>query len=264
MFKIKKNSTYSLLIFVFGCVCGSFIKGISQAELRSADFSSSNEVFSCNDKTKFPKILPVIERSGYSISYDCRTKNANWVYEKITAESICGNENRNNFQFKEDHEIPKIFQSKLGDFKDSGFDRGHLAPAANHKNNKESLANTFYLSNISPQVPQFNRGYWAKLEKHIRELTKHFDVVHIITGPLFLPEEENDGKKYVKYQVIGKNDVAVPTHFFKVIILENLSGEQDRYAYILPNTPISSNSRLEQFLVTTQKVEKLAGLMFPQ
>ena len=105
-----------------------------------------------------------------------------------------------------------------------------------------------------------NRGYWAKLEKHVRDLTKDYQNVYVITGPLYLPNVEEGGRRYVKYQVIGPNDVAVPTHFFKVISLEKESKIETR-AYILPNEEIPNEIPLDNFLTTVEKVEKAGGFI---
>jgi endonuclease G len=202
----------------------------------------------------------VIHRSNYSLAYDARNRNPAWVYEHLTAESIKGNANRSHSDFKEDEQIPNSLRATLTDYKGSGFDRGHMAPAADHRSSPEAMTDTFYLTNMCPQCPQFNRGYWAKLEKHVRDLTKEYQNVYVVTGPLYLPLQEADGKRYVKYQVIGQNDVAVPTHFFKVITLENWQGAIEKRAYILPNQEISSKIPLDQFKTTIQKVERAAGM----
>lgn len=76
-----------------------------------------------------------------------------------------------------------------------------------------------------------------------------------------MPSDETDGKRYVKYQVIGPNDVGVPTHFFKIITLENWQGIQEMKAYILPNQEIAAKTPLDQFLTTVQKVERSAGFI---
>ena len=111
--------------------------------------------------------------------------------------------------------IPGKFRSHLSDYVKSGYDRGHLVPAADITTNSRDLAETFLLSNCSPQNIGFNRGYWASLEKKIRSLTNSYSDVYILTGPLFIPHKEADGY-YVKYKVIGDPpNTAVPTHFFK-------------------------------------------------
>lgn len=203
-----------------------------------------------------------IERTGYSLGYDARNKNPSWVYEHLTNESIKGTAERSNSDFKEDDTLPEHLRATLADYKGSGFDRGHIAPAANHKSSQSAMADTFFMSNMCPQCPQLNRGYWSKLEKHIRDLTKEYQNIYVVTGPLYLPYSEVDGKRYIKYQVIGKNDIAVPTHFFKIILLEDWSGNKETRAYILPNKEIAASTPLDNFKTTTQKVEKLAGLVF--
>lgn len=154
-----------------------------------------------------------------------------------------------------------MFRASLSDYKNSGYDRGHLAPAANHKRNKEEMGDTFYLSNMCPQCPKLNRGYWVKLEKHVRDLTHAYQNVEVFTGPLYRPYNERDGKRYVKYQVIGKNDVAVPTHFFKLIVMKDSVGRHQK-AYIVPNQEIPANTPLEQFRANLEDIERLAGLIF--
>ncbi len=201
-----------------------------------------------------------IHRPGYSLAYDARNRNPSWVYEHLTAESIRGKTERA-LAFKEDDNIPKHLRATQADYRGSGLDRGHMAPAANHHSSSEEMADTFFMTNMCPQCPQFNRGYWSKLEKHVRDLTKNYQNIYVITGPLYLPHQEVDGKRYVKYQVIGKNDVAVPTHFFKVISCEDKHGRKASAAYILPNQDIPSRTPLKDFQTTIEKIEKAAGMI---
>jgi endonuclease G, mitochondrial len=206
-----------------------------------------------------PNPQPVFNFSGYSICYDARTKTPAWTYERLTNEGLIGNTNRSRFKFREHEETPEHLRATLNDYRNSGFDRGHLVPAGDCKASEEKMSDTFLLSNICPQNPQFNRGYWAKLERFVRNLTKTSTIVHIVTGPLFLPQEAEDGTRWVKYQVIGNGDVAVPTHFFKVIYLES---SKESFAYILPNEPIDRDTPLESFKTTVKKVEQVAGIIF--
>lgn len=200
-------------------------------------------------------------REAYEVSYDGQHKQPRWVYQCLTEETLQGIASRNTCLFLEDSLIPKIIQSTRKDYSGSGFDRGHLCPAADAYISDAAMQETFLLSNISPQLPQFNRGYWSKLERHVRELTKIHKVLHVYTGPLYLPQVESDGKKYVKYEVIGESEVAVPTHFFKAIFIENpkckLIG-----AFILPNEKIPSDEPLDKFMTTIEKIEKVSGVVF--
>ena len=210
---------------------------------------------------KHPKANPILKRMGYTVAYDGRTKTALWVYEELTQDSLDGDVDRNQFHFLQDPDIPNVIRSDPEDYRRSGFDGGHLAPAADHKASKIEMRETFYLSNIAPQNSRFNRGYWSKFESYVRNLTNKYDIVRVITGPLYLPYQEIDGKKYVTYQVIGDNNVAVPTHFFKVITAENrLSKEQ--WAYVMPNKRIDKNTPFSDFQTTVSKVEKMAGIIF--
>jgi endonuclease G, mitochondrial len=214
------------------------------------------------EKPWMPKPIHLIDRKGYSLAYDARNRNPAWVYEDLTSDKLQGNADRENSAFKEDSIIPAIFRAKLNDYKGSGFDRGHMAPAADHKSNLDAMNDTFFMSNMCPQCPQLNRGFWAKLEKHARDLTKSYAHVYVITGPLYLPRDDKDGKRYVKYQVIGSNDIAVPTHFFKVLRLEKSSGSTDTQAFLVPNEPITTNTAIDSFKVNLDKIERVAGSIF--
>lgn len=202
----------------------------------------------------------VIHRSGYSTGYDARLKNPAWVYEHLTAENIQGDTDRSHFTFKEDEKIPKNLRASIASYKGQGLDQGHMAPAANHRATPETMNDTFYLTNICPQCPQLNREYWSRLERHIRELTKQYQHVYVVTGPLYLPYQEGK-RKFVKYQVIGDDDIAVPSHFFKVITLEDKRGNRQVQAYVLPNAVTPIDTPFNKFKTTVQKVERAAGMI---
>lgn len=213
-----------------------------------------------------PHHLPISEhflhRDAYSLSYDGQHRQARWVYEHLTPEKLQGIAEREQHEFQEDPSLPSLIRSSKADYAGSGFDRGHLCPAADARISDQAMKETFYLSNISPQSPLFNRGYWAKLEKHVRNLTKVYGSLHVFSGPLYLPYTEANGKKYVKYEVIGANNVGVPTHFFKMIFTESNSSWRLLEAYILPNESIDNKTPLESFLSSMEKIERLSGIIF--
>lgn len=202
----------------------------------------------------------IIHRPGYSAGYDARMRNPSWVYEHLTAKSIKGDVDRSQFIFKEDERIPKHLRATIASYKGQGLDQGHMAPAADHRSNPEMMNDTFYLTNVCPQCPQFNREYWSKLEKYARDLTKEYKNIYVITGPLYLPYKEGK-RRFVKYQVIGEDDIAVPSHFFKVITLEDRQGNREVQAYVLPNTVIPISTPFEKFRTTVDKVERAAGIL---
>ena len=126
---------------------------------------------------------------------------------------------------------------------------------------------TFALSNMCPQVGDgFNRDYWAHFEDFCRRLTFHYPSVRIVTGPLYLPKRDPvDGKWRVTYEVIGSPpNVAVPTHFYKVIFAEDgkVGGNVALGAFVLPNTQIPNEKPLSDFEVSLDNLERASGLDF--
>ncbi|CAL1272932.1 unnamed protein product [Larinioides sclopetarius] len=223
-----------------------------------ADFVSRTMQFG------FPGVDTVRSRKSFVLSYDRRNRVPHWVFEHLTPEHVAYDENinRSKSEFFEDDSLHAYFRSTNADYKHSGFDRGHLAAAGNHRSKQEYLDDTFVLSNITPQVGKgFNRDAWNKLEKHVRKLVKKYKNVYVCTGPLYLPRIEPDGKKYIKYQVIGPHDVAVPTHFFKIILGEAENSMYDMEAYVMPNAPIDDKVPLKAFLVPKDVIERAAGLL---
>ncbi|XP_065104442.1 endonuclease G, mitochondrial-like [Paramisgurnus dabryanus] len=215
-------------------------------------------------KYGLPSLSNIKSRESYVISYDPRNRTAAWVIEQLNAETLTGTSDRTLSEFKEDDSVHVYHRSSNEDYKGSGFDRGHLAAAANHKWSQKAMDDTFYLSNVSPQNPHLNQHAWVNLEKYCRSLIKdhHYHNVFVCTGPLYLPQQEPDGKMYVKYQVLGQNHVAVPTHFFKVLILEKPGDDVELRSYVMANMPIDEKIPLERFLVPIESIERASGLLF--
>lgn len=200
----------------------------------------------------------------FVLSYDRRTKNAHWVCEHLTPERLVYNKDvdRKLCQFSEDSTMHPFFRVTNQDFKGSGYDRGHLAAAGNHRKSQNAVNQTFWLTNMSPQVGVgFNRHKWNDLEKYARNVAKGSINTYIVTGPLFLPHQGEDRNLYVKYKVIGSNHVAVPTHFFKIILNEVKPGEYELESYILPNEVIPDSKPLTDFRVPKEAIEKSAGFL---
>ncbi|CAL5875174.1 uncharacterized protein PFLUO_LOCUS9478 [Penicillium psychrofluorescens] len=202
-------------------------------------------------------------------AFDRRTRNPAWVAEHITPQSLAiKNADRRHSSFVEDEALPPKFRAKLADYFRSGYDRGHQVPAADAKWSQAAMDDTFALSNMCPQVGEgFNRDYWAHFEEFCRNLTRQYSSVRIVTGPLYLPRRDPDGKWRVNYEVIGNPpNVAVPTHFYKVIYAEDGSESPDSKvalgAFVLPNARIPNEKRLSDFEVPLEAVERASGLEF--
>jgi endonuclease G len=236
----------------------SFLLGLALADVK---------VFSADDIFPFPSFsvsmqpLPVggpyyvREYCGHMVCYDGRTRCPAWVFESLTPSCLEGDALRKNL-FREDESLPKHVCSIPLDYYCCGYDRGHMAAAGNHKDSQQAMDDTFFMTNIAPQVGVgFNRGQWKELERRIRDIVQQSLVTHVISGPLYLPL---DGR--VEYGLVGSG-VAVPSHFFKVVIAWFPDGECQKQAYIMPNRVIDKDESLETFVVLLEEVERLAGLV---
>ncbi|KAG7826187.1 hypothetical protein KL909_000239 [Ogataea angusta] len=214
-------------------------------------------------------------RTEFVSVYDRQKRNPYYVVEHITPESLkrdaAGGGDRKNSVFKEDEQIPMKFRGFLRDYFRSGYDRGHQAPAADAKFSQVAMDETFYLTNMSPQVGAgFNRDYWAHFEDFVRRLTTGYGSVRVVTGPLYLPKKDPvDGKYKVTYEVIGNPpNIAVPTHFFKLIVAEksfkrNPSSDDIAVAaFVMPNAVIPNEVPLTSFEVPVDALERSSGLEF--
>lgn len=204
-------------------------------------------------------------RNEFISCYDRSTRNPYWVLEHITPQSIKSVEgvDRKKSVFREDEAIPLKFRARLRDYFRSGYDRGHQAPAADAKFTQETMNETFLLTNMSPQVGDgFNRDYWAHFEDFCRRLTQKYDNVRIMTGPLYLPKLCEDDKYRVTYEVIGSPpNIAVPTHFFKLVVGEKNGDELiAAAAFVMPNEPIDNARSLTEFQVPIDALERSSGL----
>lgn len=189
----------------------------------------------------------VVRHTYYTLSYNEKYEQANWVYYTLTDSMVLhsGEERGNNFR---SDKLVVTASAKSSDYTNSGYDRGHLCPAADMGFNKVAMEESFYMSNISPQVPDFNRGIWKELELMVRKWTVAEHKLYIVSGPVF---KDNKG-------VIGKDKVLVPGYFFK-IIYDPADGSK-MISFLFPNE--KSNRRLIDFAVTTDKIEQITGYDF--
>ncbi|ODM94403.1 Endonuclease G, mitochondrial [Orchesella cincta] len=152
-------------------------------------------------KFGFPGMDNIRSYNDFVLSYDQRNRVPHWVFEHLTRNHIKHNPevDRSKCDFYEDSSIHPFFRAHNSDYKGSGYDRGHLAAAGNHRLSQTHVGETFVLSNIAPQVGKgFNRDAWNTLEKYVRGLTRRYENVYVCSGPLYLPRREADGKYYVR------------------------------------------------------------------
>ena len=219
-----------------------------------------------------PSTGEVVVRPGFTSCLNFRTKIPDWVAERLTADRLNSREaDRKNASFKSDSDIPSKFKATNEDYWDSGWSRGHLAASASHKYSQESQDSTFLLnSNILPQDLSMNGCDWNRLEVLVRDVTKAYPVgaVHVLSGPVWVPEVNTpftqrpfSNNKVLMHEVIGKNSVYVPTHLFKIIRVDDGSGQVNASAaFIMPNRAILNEEPLESYKTNLEELEKLTGL----
>lgn len=186
-----------------------------------------------------------ITHQYYILSYNEETEQANWIYYKLTSDMLLGDAERNS-NFRNDP-LVSTKSASTKDYTKSGYDRGHLCPAADMKFDEKAMYESFYMSNVSPQVPEFNRGIWKNLESQIRDWTREKDSLYIVTGPIF--DQTNIA--------IGKNQVVVPSAFYKVLYNP---AQNQMIAFSLPNK--ASSLPFDKFASTVDSLEELTGIDF--
>ena len=189
----------------------------------------------------------IIKHTYYSLSYLEPYEQAEWTYYTLTPEMLKGRAKRSN-RFKQDPNVSSG-SAQLSDYTGSGYDRGHLVPAADMKLNRLAMNDSFLMSNMSPQHRSFNRGIWKKLEALVRSWGKE-SLIHIVTGGVL-----TNG-----LQEIGSNGVDVPKQYYKIIYNPSISS---MIAFLLPNQKVSKP--LDYFVVSVNEIENLTHIdFFPQ
>lgn len=189
----------------------------------------------------------LIRHTYYVLSFNSGHKQANWVYYRLSAENRTKESGRTD-NFREDPLIGSG-SAKPSDYTKSGYDRGHLCPAGDMTQSAEAMSETFYMSNMSPQVPAFNRGIWKRLEEQVRKWGIK-EQIYVITGPVF---KDVKGK-------IGNSRVTVPGFFYKVIYSPS---RKQMIGFVLPNG--KEKGRIPDYVVSVDSVERLTGIdFFPQ
>lgn len=199
-----------------------------------------------------PDFLPIpandlVRHTYYTLSYNETYEQANWVYYTLTDSMVLNSGEERSNSFKMD-KLVASGSAKSSDYTKSGYDRGHLCPAADMGFNPVAMEESFLMSNISPQAPDFNRGIWKELETTVRKWAVKEHRLYIVSGPVF---KNNKGS-------IGKDEVTVPGYFFKVIY--DPTDDPKLIAFVFPNE--KSDRPLTDFVVTVDKAEQLTGLDF--
>ena len=197
----------------------------------------------------FPKRTKsqILHYRKFSLAYNEDAEQADWVAYRLYPNSINNTIKRKN-NFRKDYKIITSSAS-LEDYKGSGYDRGHLAPAKSMSYSKQSVSESFLMSNMSPQLPLFNRGVWKRLEKQVRDWISISDSLYVVTGPVLISS----------LPTIGENKVSIPKAYYKAI-LRFCKGDINGIGFLLKHE--KSSKKIADFATSIDTIEKITGLNF--
>jgi len=207
--------------------------------------------------------LQIIYRQGYVLGYSPNDRIPMWVCESVTTAQLTGHLTRENDQFKVDPEVVGVHATPQ-DYLKTGYDRGHQAPAGNQTVDSTLKQETFYMSNMAPQIPTLNRGIWKALEEKTRDWVKQYGQAYEWTGPIFYDPKEDDSATAdgtVKYKTIGADDVAVPTDFYKIIVVKE-GAKYKSIAFVMHNGAYTTPYDISKHRQSIAWIEQHTGLMF--
>lgn len=188
-----------------------------------------------------------VDYSHFTLSYNEQNEQADWVAYMLTKEQAQMSRDRCDC-FKTDANIGTGSATQT-DYTSSGFDKGHLSPAADNNMSAQANEESFLFSNMSPQLPGFNRGIWADLEEWVRQQAIAHDTIYVVTGPVF---RNNLGK-------MGPDSVTIPGYFYKCIL--RFDGTTAKtIAFLLPQ--VGATGEIKDYVVTVNTIETLTGIDF--
>lgn len=215
-------------------------------EQKGSDFNENVSVAKGNfDFLPTSTSNDVYTNDAYSFSYIEDYEQSEWVAYELTSKDMTNADYKRPY-FNQDKSV-KTKSADWRNYKNSGYNKGHLCPAADRKSSYEMYETTFLTSNASPQLYDFNSGIWNRLEQKTRYWATRYDGVYIVTGGVL-----EEGLK-----TIGTEDVAVPNYFYKIILTKDKS---NMIGFLVPHK--DSNKPLYSFVVPVDEIEKMTGIDF--
>lgn len=261
--KINKNNKgyYRLHLFI-SCIVVGFVvllyvtifpksgkQIVNEAPLSTA---IKNDVLP-NNQYEIPKGLDkhneqIIEHSAYTVSYNHEWNLPNWVAYSLTDDETYGTVPREDSFYPDP--LIKGVAIETCEYTHSGYDRGHMAPAADMKWSEQAMYESFYMTNVCPQNRNLNRGDWNDLEELARDWARKYGEIYIVCGPLVSKD----------YRTIGQNKkIAIPNAFFKVF-LRQTDTSWTAIGFVMPNQ--AGNRPLMTYTLSIDEVEQLSGIDF--
>lgn len=223
-----------------------FVSLVAVLVANPIDDKASELVYQGAPISKITKDTQYLIKKNYAIHYRFDTKTAEYVVEHPTKEKVNGASKRKD-DFRPDPELPKQHQSQLADYAGEAYDRGHLVPAGNSTQNDDVMSESFFLSNMVPQVPNHNRGIWKQLETAVRVWVNEGKDIYVISGTFYKKEHKEIGQH-----------VGVPDNLWKVIIDAK---SKKAISFWFPNAPLPV-ADLPKYATTISDIEQKTGLNF--
>ncbi len=256
---------FRLLLFIILVIIAIYLFKTGQLKFADFGYPELDEIFATNKPSSTtttvvgvpqghpgfpsnPSNCNIIQHTHYALCYNERYEQPNWVMYRLTENQLTGERVERSDDFRSD---PKVStgSAALDDYRGSGYDRGHLLPAADMRFSEAAMSETFFMSNMSPQAPRFNRGIWKKLEEQVRDWAFDNDELYVVTGPVLQGD----------LPTIGENAVAVPQYYYKVI-LDLKEPQVKGIGFIMENKKLRGS--LAHYAVSIDKVEDFTGLDF--
>jgi DNA/RNA endonuclease G (NUC1) len=207
----------------------------------------------------------MIHQKEWITWYDDDLRIALWVAYELTKADASAQLSRKDC-FRKDPRLADAVASNCEDYEEPIFDRGHMIPNADLNRGRFPQTNSFIFSNMVPQHDRFNQGIWARLESKVRAWARVADGVYVVTGSIF--DEDEDGQRDADADadlVTSTNRVAIPTHFYKIILHVRPSGFIDTISFVLPHLDQNvgpTNPYLRDHIATIDEIEAVTGIDF--
>lgn len=194
----------------------------------------------------------VLEKVNYTVSFNKKNNIPNWVAWHITADELVERESRIN-DFQPDPELDSRQAVTTYDYVGSGYDRGHMCPAADNRYHWRAMDECFYMTNMCPQDHHLNTGLWNDLEQQCRRMVNEGNSVYVVCGPII---DDDTTARYIGKQ----HKVRVPDAFFKVILSGMEQGRPKATGYVFANEVTTGS--LRSYECSVDDVEQLTGVDF--
>lgn len=256
---MKKKLPVILLLFSLCILLIGIIGFAQQNHSKPSPQHSTSSIDKCNKSRSYQADLldvnatignseiQIKDYTGFRVAFDAANHTPRWVSWELLGSETDGDISRSS-KFWQDSEINGC--PNTTDYTGSGFDRGHMCPAADQKWSSDAMHDCFSLANIAPQDHKLNTGAWKTLETKERSWAQRDSALIIVAGPIYSSSNPKQ---------IGKIGIKVPDAYFKIIAAPYLESPRG-IAFVYPNMTAPGN--MENYVMTIREVEKLTGLDF--